>query len=551
MKIYQTTELSADPTSPMEAATKQYVDNAVTSGAIVGGVFFTNIAPTSAGNVGSKAYVPNTVPANKVITEGTSDTNNVTVSLVAEGGSAFYSPTVTITTNPVLAGTPVVVSLTEDTYDKRMFAGSVNLTGVTSDTVITASSNTNATATCTVRKAAAGPEIQSITIGSYPGAQTEAKSGDVMSVTGTVENTVSYMEVISGGAAGALSAIATIGAVDSGGAGYRTFSGTFVVGNGTGTQSVTARARNALGTYGSNKVSTNTITLNQTYPTIGARTITYPATQTAIKGSESVTIASTITNADVVAYTSSADLSVTNPNTYAASKTVTRVGGTYVNGTNNYTITATKSSNGAVSTATAAVKIADAAATAAITITGNPTRLISSAAGQSYVVNITPNQVLASAPTLAASSGTWQGAWVLAGNTWSRILLITDTDAKNAQSFSSLTMTGLANVAGSTISSGSAYTVGGFVRKTITVPAFARYVAIGTSVVTIAKTSAKYAGATTLTLQADTSDVFQGYTIVDVNGTYDPTGSYFFISDAAFAGSNTTGTLQIEIEEVA
>ena len=550
MKIYQSTT-TTDPLQPNEIATKHYVDQQIVSGAIVGGVFFTDISPTSSGIVGNKKYVANTVPANKVITDGTADTQNVRVSLVAEGGSAFYSPTITVTTSPAIPGSPFTVPLTEDAYDKRLFTGYVDLPGITVDTVVTATSSTNASASATIHVAAAGPAISSLTIGAYPGSQTEAKNNDVMPVSGVVDNTATYVEIIVAGAAKSVS-ILGLGAADSAGAGFKTFTGTFTVGSASGTQKVTAHARNALGTFGANFQSSNSITLNQTYPTIGARTITYPATQSALKSSETATVSATVTNADTVAYTSSADLSVDTPNTYAASKTVTRVGCNYVVGTNNYTITATKASNGAVSVASSAISIANAPATASITITGSPSRLISSAAGQSYTVNITANQLLNSAPSLDASSGTWTGSWTLSGNVYSRTLVIKDGDPTGAETFSNLVLTGLANVVGSTITSGANYTVGGFLLRVLTVPAFSQIVAIGTNVTTISKTDAKYAGATAnLTLRADTSQFQEGYTITDANGNYNPTGGYLFLTDAAFAGSNTSGTLQVQIEEVA
>ena len=551
MKIYQGAELSADPVNPMDATTKQYVDNKIVTAAVNGGVFFTNIAPTTAGIVGAKQYVPNTVPANKVILDGTTDTANVRVSLLAEGGSAFYSPTITITTDPVLPGTPLTVPLTEDQYDKRMFAGFVDLTGVTGDTVITASSTTNAVATCIVKRAAAGPSVSSATIGAYPGAQTETKSGDVITISGVVANSASYIETIAGGASAAATSLTTLGAADSAGAGFRTFSGTFTVSGLTGNHSAVVRARNALGTFGDNRVSSNTITLNQTAPTIGARTIAYPANQSALKGAETATISATVTNADAVVYSSSADLSVEDATTYAVAKTVARINGTYVFNVANYTITATKASNGAVSTATASVAIANVFATATVAISGNPARLSSSAAGQNYVVTITPNQVLQAAPTLVASSGTFTGAWTLNGNVWSRTLVIKDVDAKGPATFSDLTLPGKAGLIGSTIVSGAAYTVGGFAKRMLTFAAFSQVAPLGTAVANIDKTVANYAGsASNLTLMKDTTAAQSAYTITNADGTYNPTGAYLFLNDAAYAGSNTSGTLQVEIEEV-
>lgn len=547
MKIFQSTELTADPVLDAEAVTKRYVDARIVNGVATGGLFFTNISPTTTGIVGSKQYVPNTTPANRVITEGTTDTSNVTVTLFAEGPSSFYSPVVTITTSPPQAGGPIIATLAEDPSDKRAFTATANLTGITADTVVTAISNSNATATATIRRAAAGPEVQSLTIGALPGTQTEAKQGDVVPVTGSVPNTATYAEIIAGGAAGSLSVL-TVGAADSAGAGFKTISGTFTVSSASGLQSVQARARNALGTFGGAFTSANQITLNQLFPTIGARTITYPATQSALKGSETATVTATVTNADTVVYTTSADLSVTAPNTYSASKTVTRVGGSYVFGVNNYTITATKASNGAVTVASSAITIADAAPTATIAITGNPARLQSSPTGNNYTVTFTSNQRLSTAPTVTPSSGTFIGSWSGGPTVWTRTLQITDANPKGPQTFTA-SMNNLANVNGTTITAGANYTVGGFVNRTITFPAFARYAPIGTSVTDITKTVASYTGASVLTRYNDTGDYFQGYTIVNSAGVYDPTGDHLFISDAAFAGSNTTGTLQLDIRE--
>lgn len=552
MKIFQNATLTADPVQAFDAVTKQYVDAAVQAGSggvVTGGVFITNISPTSTGIVGSKVYEPNTVPANKVISEATTDTDNVRVTVFAEGGGAFYSPVITITTEPPQAGGPIIATLTEDPNDKRAFTGFADLVGITEDTVITASSSTNGVDTAVIHRAVAGPVVDFITIGALPGTQTEAKAGDVISITGRVANSATYAEIIAGGAAQSLSSL-SVGAADSFGTGFKAITGTFVVSNASGVQSITARARNALGTFGDALSSSNSITLNQTYPSIGARSIAYPATQSGIKDSESATVTATVTNADTVAYTSSADLSVANPSTYAAAKTVTRVGGTYVYGTNNYTITATKASNGAVTTASAAVTIAHAAPTAAITIAGNPTRLQSSVAGQNYTITVTANQRLNSAPNITPSSGTFQGSWTGSGTTWTRVLRVTDADAKGPQTFTA-SLNNLANVVGTTLTAGGAYTVGGFPTRTITFPAFARFAAIGTTVGDFTKVTASYTGAAALTRYADTADHFQGFSIVNASGEYDPNGGYLFISDAAFAGSNTTGTLQLDIAEAA
>lgn len=551
MKIYQSS-VTTDPQFPQEIATKQYVDQrlAVAAG-IVGGVFITDISPTSTGIVGNKQYAQNTVPANKVVTAATADTQSVRVTIIAEGDSAFYSPVVTANTTPPQAGGDRTVTLTEDQYDKRLFSGSVDLTGISVNTVITVKSSTGATAQALIYVAEVGPAVSQVTIGSLPGTQTEAKNNDLVTVSGLIANSAAYVEAIAGGAVKTTTPL-VLGAQDSGGDGFKTFTGTFTVhGTNTGSQYVKVRGRNALGTYGEEAQSSNTIVLNHTVPTIGTRTITYPAGQSALKGNEAATIAATVTNADTVTYTASTDLTVTAPNTYATTKTVTRVGGNYVANNQNYTITAVKASNAATATATAAVTIANTPPTATISIANSPTRLISSPSGLDYTIRITPNQVLNGPPVLTASSGTWQGNWALAAGVYSRVLRIADSDIDGPQTFSELTMLNQANVEGTVITAGENYTVGGFARRTITFEPFQQIAPIGTNISDFSKTTARYAGSSTLTRRTDTSQFFAGFTITDENGTYDPNGGYLFLTDAEFAGSNTTGTLQVEIEEVA
>lgn len=549
MKIYQSTELSRHPLFDMEASTKWYVDQVVAGNIVIGGLFFTDIAATTTGIVGDKTYVPGTVPANKVITAATTDTSNVTLTLLAEGGTSFYSPTVTITTDPAQPGGPIVASLAEDPTDKRTYIATANIQ-VNTTLTVTATSSTGATAQVTITRAGVGPALDFLNIGPYPGTQTEVKAGDILTVSGRAPNDATYAELIAGDANAALSVL-TLGAPGSFSTGYRTLSGSFTVSNLTGVHTVTARARNAFGTYGLPFNSLNTVVLNQTYPSIGARTIAYPSGQQGIKGSESATVSASVANFNVISY-SGTNLSITDPSTYAVSKTVTRTGGGYIFETNNYTITATRTANNAITTAQAAVTIANDAPTAAITIGGSPARLRSSPTGVDYTVTVTASQRLLSAPSLAASSGTWLGSWSGGPIVWTRTLRITDLDPKGNHTFNSLQATGLAGVVGTVITSGANYTVGGFTVRTLTFPAFAQYVPIGTSVTDFTKTRATYTGTSPdLTRRTSTAFFFRGFTITDATGTYTPTGDHLFITDSDLAGANTSGTLQVDVEELA
>lgn len=558
MRIHQGAILTADPSGAMQAATKQYVDAQIHSGAMAP-VFITNIRPTSTGSVGNKTYVANTVPANKVITAGTTNTADITLDIMAEGPGSFYSPTLTVTTDDAaVTFTPSngIVALNEDTYDKRLFSGSISLQNVTRTTVITVTSSSGAIATATINIAAAGPQIISLSMGANPGSQTELKAGDVITVSGVVENSAVSAQVLNYGVSSSIQSL-SLGSADSGGVGFKIISGNITVGSATGSAlQLKANATNILPTTGADFITTGGgKTLNQTYPVIGARTITYPASQSAIKNAETANVNASVTVANgtlSVTYSSpTGELTPSNSSTYELDKTVTRASGNYNIATNNYRITATRVENGAVTVANSVVRVVNVAPTVSITISGSPARLRSSLSGNDYTVNIVADQDVGNnLPTLTASSGTWQGAaWTGGPTNFARTLRITDGNPTGSQNFNTLAITGRSGLVGNTISSGSNYVVGGFIRRTITMPALSQEAPIGTYVTDFTKVHAWYTGAAELTRRTDTGDYFQGFTITNGSGTYTPTGNYIWITDVAFAGANTSGTLQVDIEE--
>lgn len=134
---------------------------------------------------------------------------------------------------------------------------------------------------------------------------------------------------------------------------------------------------------------------------------------------------------------------------------------------------------------------------------------------------------------------------------WRRSLRISDAVPRGAATFSDLSMNGLSNLAGDSITSGADYIVGGLSTRTLTFPAFSRTVAIGASVGDASKTSATIVGGNTLARQTTSAVVANGYYIADSTGGANPTGSYLALSDTALAGANTTGTLQVSFEEAA
>lgn len=497
------------------------------SGGGVGGggeIFITDVTPTSTGIVASKTF------ADAELIGATSDTTNVRVFVGVEGGPNKYKPSVTIN------GVTAVIT---ETSTKRWFTGwaDVVLTAGQSNT-ITAVSDAGTDDTVNVTVLGAGPAIHSITFGNYPGTQTELKSGDQISFTVTTDPEAVSVTVLSGGAG--TSAQLSV----SGG----TATGTLTIGSGSGTQTIQAQAKNSFGTPGASFTSP-ALTLNQTAPTIGAFTVTYPSGQQAINVGDTATVTSNVLNYDSITYASgTGHLNIPNTTTYAASKVVDSAFVGYES-SNNYTITARRSANNTTTTASTLVRIASVAPVASVSIAGNPSRLPSSPTGLDYEVRITPSQLVSAAPTLVASHGTWQGSWVNAGSYWKRNLRITDVTLRGAASFSALTLTGPSGIPGSSISSGSAYFIGGFSQRTVTFPAFSRVAPLNVPVVDETKTSAILSSA--LTRYSDNLVHNAGYYIANVDGTYNPNGTYIGISDTAFAGANTTGTMTMSVQEVA
>jgi hypothetical protein len=509
------------------------------------GLFVTNVSPTATGLVSQKQYAVGTIPANAVLTTATSDVSVVTVSFVAEGGSAFYSPTVEV---GQVGSIPVMATLTEHPTDKRFFLGTASIAVVTPANVrLTAS--TGAITYVDVLAAPPVPTISSLSIGSYPGLQTAVKAGDVLSVTGAVQNAAAGVTLLTNyGAAGNSSSV-TLGATESGGSGLRSFTGTFVVGSGTGSLKVRAFATSSFGSTSSFFESSNAVLLDQLAPTFGPITVAYPVGTGALKVDTTATVTAEIFDFATVSYTAGTEISVAGPTSYAVTKNVTCVGGTYVDSGNNYTITANKISNGTQSIANALVKIANTAPTAAISILGSPTRLRSSASGISYTVTLTASENLASAPLVTVSAGILS-SFTGSGKVWTSTLTIRDSDPRGVQTFTIDMMLNEAIISGTVITSGQSFTIGGFALRQITYPAFSRYQPIGANVLDVSKVQVRYAGITQLlAYQTSTANVFGGFTIVNSVGVFNSTGNNLFLSDADFAGANTTGSLVVEIEE--
>jgi len=494
-----------------------------------GEVFALDVVPTSTGIVGSKTYEPNTTPPNVELHQCLSDTPNVRVLLGCEGGADKYSPSVTVN--------GVAAVLTESTT-KRWFTGYADITLSAGINTVNVVSDAGGTDTVIVEVLGAGPEITSITFGPYPGTQTELKAGDQISVTVHTDADATQVTVLPQGATAGKTLTVTGGVA----------TGVIDISANSGNLPITARARNSFGTYG-NDFQSSTLVLNQTTPTITNGGVSYPSGQQGLNTGDTGTVNAPVSDADTVIY-SSTHLSISNPNTYEVNKTVQPTFTGYEGSGWNYTITAHRAANDTTTTANILVRIATVAPTAYI-MTSPAGRMVSSPTGIDYEVRVYPDQLVSAAPTLNASVGAWQGSWTLVGSYWKRLLRISDAVARGVANFSGLSITGPSGIAGSTISSGSAFTVGGFSSRTLTIPAFSRVVAIGVNVGDETKVSAQIVGGATLTRYTDSAVRSNGFYISDASGNYSPTGGYLALSDTIFAGSNTSGTLQVTVQEVA
>lgn len=493
------------------------------------GIFILDVVPTSSGIIGMKTYVEDTTPQNINLKTALSDTTNIRVIVGMNGDGDSYSPIATVN------GTNVVLSESDTT---RWFVGYADVNIIPGDNFILAESSTGSKDNAWVQLAGAGPNVLNVTFGAYPGSQTELKENDTIGINISTETSATEVKVLVGGANKSELILPVSGGVAS---------GTITISNLNGNHGVQVVAKNQLGTEGEIYSST-TLVLNQTVPTITSIGITYPEGQFAFNETQSGTLTSTVTNFDTISYTSS-QFNITDPTVYNSTKTITNIHTGYVGTGNNVTITANRAANNTTTVRNGLAKIATVPATAVITIAGNPAKLRSSALGVDYTVIVTPNQELQQAPELDVTIGSWQGDWSFVSNTWRRNLRIVDTDPKGTGYFNNLEMVGLSGILGTEITSGNSYEVGGFVSRTITFPAFSRVAPIGTPVVDQTKTTAQISGGNVLVRYTDNDVRENGYYIANEDGSYNPTGMYLGLSDSAFAGANTTGTLQAIVQE--
>ena len=331
------------------------------------------------------------------------------------------------------------------------------------------------------------PNITAATFtGGYPGAQTELKEDDTFQLQVTADKSFDTVEIADFGAGKAASipvtpgtsATVTLTVADRGDVAQALGARLTVL------DTVTAAPSPSFDTDSAGSADgVNVVSLNNLGPTVALGAETYPGGQSALKGAESATVGATQSDFDTITYddNGTGQLTVTNPTTAEASKTVTRAGGSYNvegdGGVANLRVTATRAANDKVASATAIVNIANVAAT--VTVSEATARVRSGPApGNDTTITISADQQLFSAPSLDPSPGrgTFQGGGFVGGpKTWTRALRVPDsenpaTGATNA--WLNLSATNLAGIPTTVISGNDTYVIGGFTPRTLNFAAF-------------------------------------------------------------------------------
>lgn len=526
------------------------IDTAISSGGGGGGggggwIQIVDITPTGAGAVGSKTYQ---TALNNILLSCQTDTLNLDV-LVHSAGPRVRVNAVTQDLS-LLAGTAHYAGVVSIVIPGT---STVTATQIMPTNIDGAIAETNVTVT-------AGPEILTATFtGGYPGSQTELKAGDTFQLVGTTDTPADAIDILDFGAfTNSLEVIVE----DT----NFTVTGT-IADRGAVVQDLPARirARNSFGAFGSTFDTdtagvvdgVNRVKLNNLYPTATIGVITYPVSQTALKGAETASISMTTADFDTINYTSpNGDLSITNPALDEPNKSVQRIAGSYNDSVVNFQVSANRAANDATTTDTAVVVIANVAAV--ITVTEPAARLRSGGndgtAAQNHTITLTSDQDLPTAPSLTTVAGTGTFTTPFAGGPkiWTRTLQVHDDDTKGTHAWTGLSATNRAGLVTAVITGDGNYTLGGFVARDVGFPSFSQNGLINVAVVDYTKLQSGIFSSTNQPgirnpTQGNTDDLADTYTVTALGAN--PTTVFW--NDQAAAAANSGGTaLLVALEEV-
>jgi hypothetical protein len=332
----------------------------------------------------------------------------------------------------------------------------------------------------------------------------------------------------------------------------------FEVSDRNGDLSLCMQAVNVAGIVGAEFCS-DIRTADSNAPVVAFTSIDYPADQQAIKNADTAVVNHTINDADVFAYEGT-NLSIESPSVFEAAKNVTNASG-YEISSNNFKVTATKTSNGLSVESSTLVKIADDPVV--LEIDSLPNNIQSSPQGFAHSFTLKGNQKFLEIPTLdldnsqnpasslsESSNGT---------NESSNKFSLTVADGNETGSFNwSVTSKNLAGISTTSVSPAS-YNIQGFSERilTATKDSLAQGLSnnIGVSVFdpsnlsfeNLSKGGSASNGGTIFTYksfsvgtQMDFLVNFSNqFTVCNSDGTFNPNGEYLFNLDKLSRDSNS------------
>jgi len=533
----------------------------------IGQVYITDATPISLKNTSNKL----TIADGYILTKFRSDHQIVNIHVLALPGPSGYKPAAKVN------GVSIINFAREGGGPEWNGSAQITLPLIplypeTGTIVVDHADGAKAMVTYELKLA---PDVQSVVFsGSYPGSQTEVKTSQTFNIDVTTNVPMAGIRVEIYGVRTSSTQIIPI----TGGA---STSGTYAVtiqnahssvsGQSYGVRVTAYDDDNSFGLTGTSDSSgsvngVNVITVNNMVPSGSITVTSYSNGYAALANGDTVNLVISAANySDATITSPTNELSVTS--TTLGSSTAAYLSGTYNIATNNIRLQLIRAANATTATIEQQVKIAETLPSVSIS---TASRLRSGGnqgtAVQNHTVTVTSTQQLFLAPTLVASSGVFQGAAFAGGpSSWTRGLQITDNSVKGANTFSSLVAVNLAGKQQININSGASYTVGGFVSRTLTVATpFSRTTAVGTIVTDTTKLrcsnlSKGASGSLNFTFKALTAgvaptgsdDEINRYTIVDsATGFYSASGNTWYNLDAANANSNSTGGLQLELEEL-
>ena len=451
---------------------------------IDGGVWITDITPTSGGNVGDKV----TSSDGNVLDSCLTDVSALTIHVLALPGHTNYKPAVTINSNPV--------TLSEGA-NQPLWDGTINVAYDFLDASITVHHEDGAQWSTIVDADTPATVLSATFINGYPGSQTELKAGDTFDVSIMTDVSIVSVQVDNYGAlqAGTFS-------VSGNNVGFTAT----IADRGTSVQNLGMRIRvvKATGSTSGNYLSESQgsvdgkdlVKLNNLYPTASWGAITYPGVQSAIRAGQTASVVNTLANYNTVTYSSpNAQLGIPAPTVPLTPLIVSYSTGGYNISTNNLRISANRAANNATTTNNTVVWIANTPTTLSVS---NPASRLRSGGNdgttaQDHVITINASQRLLSAPTLAKDTGgNWLGggfSWGATATSFTRSLQVHDNDSKGTYNWGAISGTNLAGIPTTTNIGDSQYVLGGFVVRTITLVAFGWQSNINVEIVDYTKVS--------------------------------------------------------------